>query len=167
MARSVIILVGVPGSGKSHWASGLQRFHNESRGAPYREVDICSADDFFLKSGKYKYDPTAISPAHNACLRRFVANFDHYSQITDTVVDNTNLSVLDWTPYIRVGQAFGASVEIRVFDGGFQNIHGVPFDKMASMRVKFRDLLNSEVISRGDKQFSRTFPNVPIIFHIP
>ena len=165
MERRVLILAGVPGAGKSTWANGFQKFHRDGRGGPYREVDICSADDFFVTPSGYKFDPNSIGKAHSLCLRRFVANFDHYGEVTDTIVDNTNLSVLDWAPYIRVGMAFGAAVEVHFFDGEFANIHGVPPDKMVLMRQKFDHLVATEVFISGGKTISRTFPDVQIIFH--
>jgi len=40
-------------------------------------MPIISADDYFMKDGKYNFDPRLLSEAHNHCFKTFVNRFDH------------------------------------------------------------------------------------------
>jgi uridine kinase len=53
----VIILRGISGSGKSHLAS---RMRLERVGSRMGEVTSVSADDYFMRGGKYCFDPEKI-----------------------------------------------------------------------------------------------------------
>lgn len=77
----VIILCGVSGSGKSTIAKEI--------GSGY----VVSADDFFMASGEYKFDPTMLPAAHGQCLRDFVGCLQYGCDTI--VVDNTNTTMME------------------------------------------------------------------------
>jgi len=125
--RTVKILQGVPGSGKSTWAK-----------KNFPEAKICSADDFFMKDGEYKFDPSLLSEAHAACLRKFIS---YRSHDVDLIVDNTNTTVAEIAPYYSIGEAFGGDVVVVQFwvDSAFahsRNIHNVPYDSIVAMNKR-------------------------------
>jgi len=92
----VTILRGVSGSGKSTYAKSVPGV-------------VCSADDFFMVRGVYRFDPLRLGEAHAACLRKFVSLV---TRRTSVVVDNTNIRVLEMAPYVAVALAYGARVKI-------------------------------------------------------
>ena len=63
--RRVIIMRGLPGSGKSTEAKSYILTHG---------AVVVSADDFFMVAGKYRYNPAKIGDAHVACMRATCAS---------------------------------------------------------------------------------------------
>ena len=57
--KNLYIVRGLPGSGKSTFAKSIAK--------PYQ---VFEADQYFMKNGKYKFDPTKLKEAHNDCKNR-------------------------------------------------------------------------------------------------
>ena len=55
--KDLVILRGLPGSGKSTFAYKLSRA-------------VCTADDFVTRNGEYKWSQDAMPAAHAWCLRK-------------------------------------------------------------------------------------------------
>jgi tRNA uridine 5-carbamoylmethylation protein Kti12 len=130
----VVILSGLPGSGKSTYARTLV---DETGG---RWV-VCSADLFFMVNGEYLFDPSKIGEAHQKCWQHF---YDAMSlKIENIIVDNTNLTTWEISPYVLPAEAQGYTVEIKTMVCDWQtaakrNIHGVPqktIERMAETLV--------------------------------
>jgi len=143
--KKVIILRGVPGSGKSKYALDITAGTD-----PYR---ICSADQYFEHGGRYYFDPLKLSEAHNFCFGRFLeALLDGYSLI---VVDNTNIHHWEYENYEKAAKLVGYKVEIvelqattideikLCFD---RNAHRVPRDVIAKMAVDFEHDERAKII---------------------
>lgn len=93
----VIMMSGVPGSGKStlvarRWPGAV----------------VFSADAYFMVDGEYRFDPSRIGEAHCGCLRSFTETLQ-VADVEVLVVDNTNLSVSEIAPYAALAQAYGAT----------------------------------------------------------
>jgi predicted kinase len=119
----VIILRGLPGSGKSIMVEKL------SKDRKYKDVFICSSDHYFMKDGQYKYNPDEIVNAHNYCMRRFLTELPRCHEVI--FVDNTNIERWNFMGYVQVAQALGCTVEIVEIKRDITecingNIHGVP-----------------------------------------
>ncbi len=119
----VIIMSGIPGSGKSTYSKKLGGV-------------VCSADHWFEREGEYKFDPTKLGMAHGACLAKFTRALMAGEDVI--VVDNTNTSSLELAPYVALAQAFGASCELVTIqcdpDVAFaRNVHGVPLETIRRM----------------------------------
>ena len=84
----VYILRGVSGSGKSTEAMRL---------ASNNKDIICSADDYFMKNGEYKFDPSKLGEAHGECLAKFRALVKAGAETI--IVDNTNTQWWEIRPY--------------------------------------------------------------------
>ncbi len=119
----VTILRGLPGSGKSTWIAS-----NVSANA-----HVFSADAYHmvLDGGRpvYKFDPANARKAHDWCLSQFLLYLTRGAE--HLVVDNTNLSAWEISPYYRLAEVYGCEVEIVYLRCSpslslARNIHGVP-----------------------------------------
>lgn len=135
MSKKVIILSGLPGSGKTYYADTLLRQWGTSR------CRVVSADSFFVnKHGDYNFDPMKIGEAHEWCFYRFLCAIgwgpDPRSDLV--IVDNTNLSAIEIAPYYLAGRSQGYEVVIQRVTcdpevAFVRQRHGVPkevFDRM-------------------------------------
>lgn len=96
----VTILRGISGSGKSTWVK------NNAVNAT-----IVSADNFFVQEdGEYVFDEMKIHEAHQACYREFLAALERKDALI--VVDNTNITAWEMSPYILAAEVYGYVVEI-------------------------------------------------------
>lgn len=132
----VIVLSGVSGSGKSTRA---RKLWNDLEPGTYCKV--VSADDFFMVNDEYRFDPTKLSQAHGQCFRNFISaltsNIGYRPEYELVLVDNTNTTTHEVSPYILGAQAYGWEVEVMTFmcesDDDVKmcaarNAHGVPFE---------------------------------------
>jgi len=136
ISDGVIILSGIPGSGKSSY---VKRYIDAGL---VTRSSVCSADDYFMKSGKYVFNPSKLGVAHAECLRKFIEACQSYENnmlggyyITGggiaAIVDNTNTSVLEIGPYYSVAKAYDLDVTLVTLKCdpsvcAARNTHGVP-----------------------------------------
>ncbi len=138
----VFILRGLPGSGKSSWAT-RQIIERKT------SVAVVSADTYHYVQQPPREDGTLVTPvyqfkqenagaAHNRCLLDFLQAIKEGWQIV--IVDNTNLSAWEIAPYYRLAESFACDVEIvhhvcSVATSIARNTHSVPvatIEKMAA-----------------------------------
>lgn len=151
-ATKVIILQGASGSGKSTYVGSLAPEDLGIGG----HLMVVSADHYFdaiartdRKTYREVFAPHLLPVAHGACMRKYVDMLQQRfrrSGLTplSIVVDNTNTSIGEIAPYVAVGQAYEAQVEIhRVNVGRFdaatlaaRNTHGVPEAAIAGMLAR-------------------------------
>ena len=103
----VTVLRGAPGIGKSAWA--LRRATERARA-----VTIVSADDYFTTSTGYAFNASKLTEAHNECLRGFLVALQ--LRVPHVIVDNTNTSDWEISPYIALARVHGYATEILHFD---------------------------------------------------
>jgi len=135
----VIAMRAIPGSGKSSLAKQLiDKAKSEGK-----TTAICSADDFFyeLGGGTYAFDRTKISDAHKYCFKKFMKAISE--NIDLIIVDNTNLSAWELSPYKTLAEAHDYSFGINevVADQGEafkRQQHGVPEFAHKSMSDSFQ-----------------------------
>jgi len=137
----IIILRGCSGSGKSRRAKKLV---SEATALNQRAV-ICSADDYFIRQGGYKFDPRLLPEAHAWCKGKTIGALE--SECDLIIIDNTNLCKWEFEPYEEMANEYGAECEIIVvgqFDDdsvklyASRNKHGVPLEKIKQMAAKFQ-----------------------------
>jgi predicted kinase len=115
----VILMAGIPGSGKTHYTNNKLGAH-----------ESVSADAGFVGSdGVYRFDPARLGAAHGDCLRAFVSALMKGAETV--VVDNTNTTAIEMAPYVALAAAYGYVVEIVRFAcdpavAAARNVHGVP-----------------------------------------
>jgi predicted kinase len=117
----VIILQGVPGSGKSTYQRQF-----------YPDAEVFSADHYFTAGGQYDFNPKMLPHAHGMCLRGFINWCKSNSMLSKNVaiVDNTNTTVTEIAPYMAVAAAYNHDAEIFAMMvapeiAAKRNIHGV------------------------------------------
>lgn len=129
MTKTLYILIGLPGSGKS-------TFTQHELG----DVIICSADHWFEKTGEYIFKPEELGQAHafskGKCLGALEAGFPK------VVIDNTNLTSWERADYIAMGIKYGYRIELKVFNvtpevSAARNTHGVPLEACKRMHARF------------------------------
>lgn len=142
MQRTMILLRGVPGSGKSTYAQKLMERLNSMFGL---RVIKCSADDYFIDiAGNYNFDRTKLGSAHGQC--KFSAAKGCRSGNDLVVIDNTNTTHKEMKPYKEIAKEYGYRVLTRVIgdlDGesikvyAKRNIHGVSLEAIQRMADRF------------------------------
>lgn len=137
-ANRMIIMRGLPGSGKS--TTALRK---------YPRAWIVSADHFFMNDGSYKFDATQLGAAHNSCFREAMSLCqDRAHQI---VVDNTNTTRAEYTPYVALARAYGYDVSLLWVSAPVElcimrNVHGVPAEVIRAMYARWEQPTKSDPI---------------------
>jgi predicted kinase len=159
---TVIIMRAVPGSGKSTYAKKLLN-KLKQEGAT---VEIFSSDKHFyeLGNGVYKFDFTQIPIAHGKCFKAFIEALQ--SGIDYLIVDNTNLSTWEISPYKLAADAYEykfliKNVEANPEEALARNVHGVP----AAGHKRMTDVFNNEqLLPWWDKENvkSKTVDGMPL-----
>lgn len=132
MAKTLYIMRGLPGTGKSTRASLMNAV-------------VCSADDYFMENGKYIFDPAKIAAAHQACQQK--ARYAMETGCRRVVVDNTNTQRWEFAIYKEMAKEHGYQVVEVVFrhdiwtddELAARNRHGVPGETIARMRARWED----------------------------
>jgi predicted kinase len=149
--NQVVIMRGLPGSGKSYYADKLSK-QNASI--------ICSADSFFetivlttdaligsytgMFQTEYHFDATKLPVAHAKCFSNFLNALK--AQYKHIIVDNTNIHKWEYQNYEAAASLAGYSVQIVEFRAITiedikicirRNTHNVPSNVIANMAVEF------------------------------
>jgi tRNA uridine 5-carbamoylmethylation protein Kti12 len=138
MDRLVIILQGIPGSGKSTHGRSLLGAACEAGFT----AEMFSADDYFVRAdGSYKYDPAKIGDAHHACFRQFMSAI--LAETNLVIVDNTNTNEAQITPYLFAAESYGYEVALHwiVCDpivAARRCTHGVPEETILRMAARLQ-----------------------------
>ncbi|KAG2783477.1 hypothetical protein PC116_g18101 [Phytophthora cactorum] len=147
----VVILRGIPGSGKSTLGREIEAI------CRYRGVALtaCSADLFFETPRGYVFDVRKLGAAHSKCKGDFTKAVQggiprnhggrRYNQHV-VLVDNTSTQRWEYEPYEDIARSHGSRVhimEMKCTDAlmasrmGQRNSHGVPPDKVVSMFMRW------------------------------
>lgn len=108
--RTVVIIVGVSGSGKSTYVERM--LHVAQWADADRNCSVVSADDFFMMEGEYIFDPLKLPEAHSNCLRQFLIRLRMGDDLV--IVDNTNLRPWERQNYIAAAELAGYKWEAHV-----------------------------------------------------
>lgn len=128
----LILLRGLPGSGKSTFAKMLSDSHYEA--------DMYFVDD----NGNYNFDPLKLKHAHQWCQDQvhnaMIRNHVNYG-LDDSVIVVSNTFTQDWEmePYYKMAEEFGYKVYSIVMENrhGGVNVHGCPEEKLEQMSQRF------------------------------
>lgn len=121
---SLILVRGLPGSGKSTIAKALIGFYM------HVETDMFWIDD----QGNYDFRPSKLGEAHQWCRNRttelMTAGFS-------VVVSNTFTTKKELLPYFELAKEFDCVPQVILAQGKFGNIHNVPPEVINQMAGRF------------------------------
>jgi len=157
--KQVIILRGLPGSGKTSLVSKIEKEYN-------LPATICSADDYFYfekehVAENYKFNKNLLSQAHAYCKNKFLEALKLKDKLI--IVDNTNIKLRDFSWYVKQADSFEYSVLICSICGGTteehlsSNVHNVPLEtieRMASGFIETPEKINNIVVDRLKYDFN-------------
>jgi predicted kinase len=105
MQKTVKILSGIPGSGKSTFVKSL--LSNNESGV------VVSADSFFIDklTGIYNFNPQLISQAHSKCMSGYIEAL-YSDDIELIIVDNTNIRRWEIENYYKLAKKLNFKVDI-------------------------------------------------------
>lgn len=131
MGGILIILRGLPGSGKTSFAKYM--FSN----------NVFEADQYFYdENGNYNFDATKLHAAHMDCQNR-VEKLMQMSSTTqygsEIVVSNTSTTEKELKPYYDLAEKYDYKVVSLIVENrhGSKNVHNVPDEKLEQMRTRF------------------------------
>lgn len=137
--RTLLLLQGVPGSGKSTLISRLEKEYD-------KPAYICSADDYWYGDREktpenYWFDLNRLHVAHKECKDKFLAAL--YDKEPLIVVDNTNIRLKEYKFYFKAAISNGYNVTFHriqncsVEESLKNNIHKVPREAIERMLSYF------------------------------
>lgn len=153
MKRELVLMRGLPGSGKSTEARMLCNEHLMSGG---QTMVICSTDNFHMEGDKYVFKPDRLNEFH--IKNQFFAQEFMLLGVELVVIDNTNIKRRDMLPYIDAAEECGYEIDEviigedylvpgdemtqQLIDGyiklcATRNTHGVPLEVIERMARKF------------------------------
>ncbi|KAF6733452.1 NEDD4-binding protein 2 [Oryzias melastigma] len=109
--RVLVLLRGAPGSGKSTLA---RAFLEQNPGGA-----ILSTDDYFLRNGEYRFDPTVLGEAHEWNHKRAKEAFERGTN--PIIIDNTNMQGWEMKPYVAQALKHGYKVLFKEPDTWWKN----------------------------------------------
>ena len=129
MEKTLYIVRGIPGSGKSTFAKSLGGAHFE-------------ADMFFMKDGEYKFDMFKLKEAHKWCQDSVntAMILNTTAGINQTiVVSNTFTQEWEMKPYFDIAEVYGYKVFSIIVENrhGGVNEHNVPEEVLSLMKNRF------------------------------
>nr|XP_042699348.1 NEDD4-binding protein 2 isoform X2 [Chrysemys picta bellii] len=155
VGQVLVLLRGVPGSGKSFLARTL--LEDNPSGI------ILSTDDYFYKNGQYQYDANCLGEAHEWNRKQAKEAFE--KRISPIIIDNTNIQAWEMKPYVALSQQYKYKVMFREPDTWWKfkpkelerrNIHGVSKEKIKRMLERYErcltvnSILNSAVPDKSE-----------------
>jgi predicted kinase len=128
--KKVVIMRGAPGFGKSTYVKKT-----------YPAATVASADHYFERKGKYEFNKFLLGKAHNECQKTFSSAIERGDELI--VLDNTNVKVRDFKPYVEEAKAAGYEVEIVRLDcdvtkATARGVHAVPGSAVERMAESLR-----------------------------
>ncbi|XP_059131903.1 NEDD4-binding protein 2 [Peromyscus eremicus] len=141
----LVLLRGLPGSGKSFLARTLQE--DNPSGV------ILSTDDYFYINGQYQFDVKYLGEAHEWNQNRAKEAFE--KKVSPVIIDNTNLQAWEMKPYVALSQKHKYKVLFREPDTWWKfkpkelarrNIHGVSKEKIARMLEHYQRFVSVPII---------------------
>ncbi|KAI2656367.1 NEDD4-binding protein 2-like 2 [Labeo rohita] len=141
----IIMLWGVPGSGKS--TLGRELLSTGPSGV------ILSTDDYFFQDNRYEFDSALLGDAHDWNQKRAEqAMLEGRSPI---IIDNTNVKAWEMKPYVEMALDNGYRVDFLEPDTRWKydpaqlekrNKHGVPRETIAKMLDGFERPMNVDIV---------------------
>lgn len=131
----LILVRGASGSGKSTFAHKL---------ASEIGANVYETDEFMHVNGVYMFDPKKLGWAHKSNQNRTRVSL---SEGKTVIVPNTLVTLREIRDYVKIAEELGVPVEVYRSNGTFGNVHGVPAEKVESMRTRMVDYPGETIIN--------------------
>jgi len=131
-----ILIRGLPGSGKSTLAKDLCNLYTLAD----VEAHHYEADQYFEKSGEYKFEREKLSNAHDCCKNMTflaLAKAVKSNLKSIIIVSNTFSTLKEMEPYFQMGKYFNIEPQVILCSGKFKSIHNVPEEAIDRMKSRF------------------------------
>ncbi|XP_065340759.1 NEDD4-binding protein 2-like isoform X1 [Cloeon dipterum] len=165
----MVILRGLPGSGKSYFSKELIEMAEEQK----FDHQVCSADHYFMKpNGKYEFNQYDLQRAHESCQANAQKALSNKTPLV--VIDNTNS--VDWEMkfYIFEGVKNEYHIELWEASTGWCNnvgqlvqktIHNVPERTIRNMKERFQTYTIDQLLRRYQltNKYQRSLSNDSVL----
>ena len=132
---NLLLIRGLPGSGKSFLAQELIKDLNERYEHP--NTVLFEADDYFTDlEGNYHYTPTEVKFAHQLCKLNCRKAMVHGLNV---IIANTFIQKWEMQDYLNLSIEFNYSLEIQILRNNHGSIHGVPSWKIEEMKKRWEE----------------------------
>ena len=143
--KMVIIMRGLPGSGKSYWVEQFLKSQPIDVSIAIRQRGLFSTDQLFMVNGEYQFNSKKLPEYHQRNLTLFI----HALACGEPIVicDNTNLAHWEFMAYDAAARALGYPVRLVLIGDPAEkdhqilcakrNRHGVSFDAISRMAKMF------------------------------
>lgn len=125
--QALILIRGLPGSGKSTMARRLIK---------YGFIHV-EADQYFMKGEEYRFDPTRLKDAHNYSMARTTQLLIEGHSV---VVSNTFTRLWEMEFYAKLAKRLGVRFQVFEATGTWKNVHDVPEHVLDDMRNRWEEL---------------------------
>lgn len=125
MAKSLILVRGLPGSGKSTLAMKL------ARGFGHQHLE---ADQYFMRDGLYQFRVEDLGAAHMWCQNETRRLLEAGMTV---VVSNTFTTLKELRPYFDIAGEFDVVPQVIVCQNCYGSIHDVPAETLERMRQRW------------------------------
>lgn len=125
MKPTLIIVRGIPGSGKSTFADFV---------ADILKCQVFETDDFFMRNGVYVFEPEKLAWAHRVCHEKAFAAIERDAV---SVIANCDIRWRDLKDLIE--KCDHRAVRVMIYDvlGDFGSVHDIPQHRMEKIRQGF------------------------------
>eukprot|EP00731_Ephydatia_muelleri_P018499 Em0011g539a len=146
---SLIIMRGLPGSGKSTLAKILAGHAGK----------VFSTDEQFMVEGRYCFDPARLGYCHEQ--NRVCAQKALEEGVSPVVIDNTNTTVEEMVPYVKMAMQYDYDVQLKEPDTDWKfdveqlarkNSHAVSSEKLSRMLHRYQHHVTVESIMSAVNQ---------------
>uniref|UniRef100_A0A914W373 NEDD4-binding protein 2-like 1 n=1 Tax=Plectus sambesii TaxID=2011161 RepID=A0A914W373_9BILA len=144
--KTLIMMRGLPGSGKSHLARNIKNYS-------FNGQIFCTDDFFYTSDGAYLFDPSKLPEYHARNLNNVRdAVGKHMSLI---IVDNTNVLGVHMKPYVSLAAENGYEVyfiepgttwKFNASECAKRNLHGVPPSAIQRMLDDYENISLEQLI---------------------
>ncbi|MCT7941493.1 MULTISPECIES: AAA family ATPase [Shewanella] len=109
-SKLVIIMRGLPGSGKSYWVEQFIQSQPLSVATQIKQYGYYSTDNLFFNDGEYRFDINKLSQNHQLNLSLFIEALARAEPVV--ICDNTNVCHWEYLAYKTAAVALGYQVKV-------------------------------------------------------
>ena len=130
----MLILRGLPGSGKSSLAKKLVAKYN---------ITWLENDAYLMHGDKYMWTPEAAKDAAKRCFEDVIRALRSGKNV---IVSNVFVTRKSIDRYVRAAKQLGCDVQVWRMTNDFGNVHDVPEKTLASMKTSFQDYPDEKLV---------------------